>query len=93
MSRTVSRDKYESMKEKASKWYDKAIEYQSKYEDILEENEKLTYLEKENIDLRDDIELLKERCKEMNKQLKQFEKEKKKKLLVEELSKHFVVKD
>lgn len=37
----VSRDKYESLKEKASQWRDKTLDYKRRYEDILEENEKL----------------------------------------------------
>lgn len=41
MSETVSRDKYESLKEKTTQWMEKALEYQSRYETILQENEKL----------------------------------------------------
>ena len=41
MSRTISRDKYESIKEKASQWRDKALDYESRYESIFKENEKL----------------------------------------------------
>ena len=50
MSRTVSRDKYEDLKEKASQWRDRALDYERRYEDILEENEKLI---SENDDLQD----------------------------------------
>ena len=83
MSKPVSRDKYESIKEKANKWRDKSLEYQMQNQDI----------EKLNNELRSEINLLTERCKELNNQIKQFQKEKKKQLLVEELSKHFVSKE
>ena len=90
MSKTVSRDKYESMKEKAQKWLDKALDYESKLDDIIDEKDRL---ESENSQLKDEVEFLTERCKNMSMQIKQYEKEKNKKLLVEELSKHFVVKE
>ena len=41
MSRTVSREKYNSLKEKASQWREKALDYKNMYENILLENEKL----------------------------------------------------
>jgi len=90
MSKTVSRNKYESMKEKAQKWLDKALEYETRLEEIVDENDRL---ELENSQLQDEVDFLTERCKELSMQIKQYEKEKKKKLLVEELSKHFVVKE
>jgi hypothetical protein len=90
MSKTVSRDKYESMKEKAQKWLDKALDYETKLDDMIDEKDRL---ESENSQLQDEVEFLTERCKNMSMQIKQYEKEKKKKLLVEELSKHFVVKE
>lgn len=90
MSKTVSRDKYESMKEKAQKWLDKALDYETRLDDIIDEKDRL---ESENSQLQDEVEFLTERCKNMSMQIKQYEKEKKKKLLVEELSKHFVVKE
>lgn len=37
----MNRDKYDYLKEKASQWRDKALDYQRRYEDILEENERL----------------------------------------------------
>jgi hypothetical protein len=90
MSKTVSRDKYESMKEKAQKWLDKSLDYQARLDDIIDEKDRL---ESENSQLQDEVEFLTERCKNMSIQIKQYEKEKKKKLLLEELSKHFVVKE
>jgi hypothetical protein len=90
MSKTVSRDKYESMKNKAQKWLDKALDYEAKLDDMIDEKDRL---ESENSQLQDEVEFLTERCKNMSMQIKQYEKEKKKKLLVEELSKHFVVKE
>jgi predicted nuclease with TOPRIM domain len=90
MSKTVSRHKYESMKEKAQKWLDKALDYEAKLDDVIDEKDRL---ESENSQLQDEVEFLTERCKNMSMQIKQYEKEKKKKLLVEELSKHFVVKE
>lgn len=41
MSNYVNREKYEIVKEKASQWRDKALDYKGRYENILEENEKL----------------------------------------------------
>lgn len=90
MSKTVSRDKYESMKEKAQKWLDKALDYEAKLDDVIDEKDRL---ESENSQLQDEVDILTERCKDLSIQIKKYEKEKKKKLLLEELSKHFVVKE
>ena len=90
MSKTVSRDKYESMKEKAQNWLDKSLDYETRLDDIIDEKDRL---ECENSQLQDEVEFLTERCKDLSIQIKKYEKEKKKKLLLEELSKHFVVKE
>ena len=38
---TVSREKYDFLKDKASKWRDNVMDYKRRYENILAENEKL----------------------------------------------------
>lgn len=50
MTKTVSRDKYDLLKDKANQWKDRSLEYEQLYEDMLEENEKLLA---ENNDLQD----------------------------------------
>ena len=67
MSKTVSRDKYESMKEKAQKWLDKASDYETRLDDIIDEKD---ILELENSQLQDEVEFLTERCKNMSMQIK-----------------------
>jgi hypothetical protein len=46
----VSRAKYDTLKGKAERWRDKAVDYEKRYEDILVENEQLTL---ENEELQD----------------------------------------
>ena len=46
----VSRAKYDTLKGKAERWRDKAVDYEKRYEDILTENEQLTI---ENEELQD----------------------------------------
>ena len=48
----VSREKYESLKERAYQWHDKALDYQKMYEDILQENDNLVL---ENDELQDKL--------------------------------------
>jgi len=50
MTKTISRDKYDLLKDKANQWRDRSLEYEQLYEDMLEENEKLL---SENNDLQD----------------------------------------
>ena len=66
-SKTVSRDKYDLLKEKAQGWKDKANNYRYRIDKLERENEALT---RENENLLEEIERLSDENRRLNEQRK-----------------------
>lgn len=95
---TVLREKYDTLKKKASQWRDKALKYQKLYQDLLLENNELQNrffidpdnsetmrLEEELTELREQHDKLCQTYKETRKKLKDLEFERKQEKLEEKL--------